>query len=85
VVIGASVPELSKEQRALRDALIDARVKANLTQRELASRIKRGQSIIGMIELGKRQVTVLELIQIAHALEADPVKLFAKIVRESDA
>ncbi len=76
--------ELSNEQRAIRDVLIAARVRANLTQRQLASRIKRGQSIIGMIELGKRQVTVVEFIQIARALDVDPVKLLAKVVRATN-
>ncbi|HEY6642869.1 helix-turn-helix transcriptional regulator [Povalibacter sp.] len=75
------MPKLSDEQQALSEVLKDARAQAKLTQRELASRLERGQSIVGLIELGERQVSVLEFIQIARALKIEPTKLLAKVVQ----
>jgi transcriptional regulator with XRE-family HTH domain len=79
------VPALTPEQQALCAVLIDARNQAKMTQRQLASRLNKIQSFVGKIELGDRQVTVVEFIEIAQALGADPVKLLAKVVRASNA
>jgi transcriptional regulator with XRE-family HTH domain len=61
--------------------LAAARRRANLTQIEAAERLGRTQTFISEIERGLRRVDVLELIVIAHALSADPCRLFAEIER----
>lgn len=66
--------------KALMAALIAARTRAGVTQRELARRLGRAHSFVGKIESGERQLNVLEFCEIADALEVDPRQLFAKIV-----
>lgn len=64
-------------------AIAQARKKAGLTQRQLAARIRRPHSVIGMIESEQRQVNVPEFMDLAEALGEDPVELFARAYRQS--
>ena len=59
-----------------------ARERKELSQRDLAARLKRPHSVIGMIESKQRQVNVPEFISICEALDADPVELFRQVLRE---
>ena len=61
-------------------ALVTARVKAGITQRELARRLGRSHSFVGKIESGERQLNVLEFCELADALKVNPRELFAKIL-----
>ena len=61
-----------------------ARAREEISQRELAARLKRPHSVVGMIESQQRQVNVPEFLAIAEALEADPIELFRQVVRECD-
>jgi transcriptional regulator with XRE-family HTH domain len=60
--------------------LVEARERARLTQRDLAARLKRPHSFVGRIEAGERRVDVIEFIEIARVMEADPRELFAKVL-----
>jgi transcriptional regulator with XRE-family HTH domain len=51
--------------------LLERRQRAKLTQRELAARIGWDQKIISNLERGSKRLTVLELIEIARALDFD--------------
>jgi ribosome-binding protein aMBF1 (putative translation factor) len=64
-------------------AIVQARKKAGLTQRQLAARIKRPHSVIGMIESEQRQVNVPEFMDLAEAVGEDPIELFAQAYRQS--
>jgi ribosome-binding protein aMBF1 (putative translation factor) len=59
-----------------------AREQAGLTQRELASRLKRPHSVVGMIESNQRQVNIPEFIAIAEAIGADPADLLRLVLGE---
>jgi transcriptional regulator with XRE-family HTH domain len=72
----------SPTARAVAAVLAKVREDAGLTQRELAARIRRPHSIIGMIESNQRQVSVAELIALAEAMDADPMELLKRILRE---
>jgi transcriptional regulator with XRE-family HTH domain len=72
----------SPTARAVAAVLAKARENAGLTQRQLADRIRRPHSVIGMIESDQRQVTVPELITLAEAMDVDPVDLFKRILRD---
>jgi len=61
--------------------LKDARRRAGLTQQALASRLRRPQSFVAKFERGERRIDVAEFIEIAEAMEASPVRLFAAVVR----
>jgi len=66
--------------KALMAALVAARNKADITQRELARRLGRAHSFVGKIESGERQLNVLEFCELADALGVDPRELFGKVV-----
>lgn len=66
--------------RKLIGVLTKARNAAGLTQRDLALRLKRPHSFVGRLEAGERRLDVVEFIEIAKALEADPAKLFALLI-----
>jgi len=61
-------------------ALVAARAKAGITQRELARRLGRSHSFVGKIESGERQLNVLEFCELADALKTNPRELFGKIL-----
>ena len=52
-----------------------------LTQVELARRFGKPQSFVSAYEGGLRRVDLIEFLFIARALGADPVDIFAEIVR----
>jgi ribosome-binding protein aMBF1 (putative translation factor) len=72
----------SREHRQLCTALAEARAQAGLTQRELASRLKRPHSYVAKIEGGERRIDVIEFIELARALRIEPLKLFALVLSE---
>lgn len=71
--------------RAVAEILKETREASGLTQRDLATRVGRVRSVIGMIESQQRQVNVPELITLSDAMGADPVDVFKRIVRATKA
>ncbi len=63
----------------LRLLLTEAREKAGLTQVELGERLGRPQTFVSKIERGVRSVDVIEFIEIAKAIGADPKTLIRKL------
>jgi transcriptional regulator with XRE-family HTH domain len=61
-------------------SLVAARHAAGVRQQALAEALGRPQSFIAKYEGGERRIDVVEFIAIAHALDADPVKLFREFV-----
>ena len=72
----------SPAAHAVATVLAEAREKAGLTQRQLAQRIRRPHSVIGMVETEQRQVTVPEFIVLARAVGADPLKLLEAVLKQ---
>ncbi|MFT4115977.1 helix-turn-helix domain-containing protein [Bradyrhizobium sp.] len=71
-------------------ALVAARKEAGIRQQALAEKLGRPQSFVAKYEGGERRIDVIEFIEIASALGADPVKLFrefaaGKLVRPTRA
>jgi transcriptional regulator with XRE-family HTH domain len=62
-------------------ALAGARRKANITQVELARRLRKPQSVVSAYEAGPRRVDIIEFLLIVRSLGADPVEIFAEIAR----
>jgi transcriptional regulator with XRE-family HTH domain len=71
----------SRGHRLLIELLVSAREEAQLSQRELAARLRRPRVFIGRIEAGERRVDVIEFIEIARVLGADPHRLLDKLMR----
>ena len=62
-------------------ALIAARERAGLSQRELAKRLDRAHSFVGKIESGERQLNVLEFCEYADVLGVDAAELLRLAVK----
>jgi transcriptional regulator with XRE-family HTH domain len=67
--------KLDKRNERLRLLLIQSRKDASLNQTEVASRLGKPQSYVSKIERGERKVTVVEFLDLARALDADPLEL----------
>jgi transcriptional regulator with XRE-family HTH domain len=61
--------------------LVAERQSAGMTQRDLAERLHRHQSFLGKIEGGLRTIDVIEFVEVARALNIEPTKLLAKVVK----
>lgn len=72
----------SPTARAVAAVIAAVREEAEMTQRDLAARLKRPHSVIGMIESNQRQVNLPEFVAIAEAIGADPLDLFKRVLRE---
>ena len=70
--------KLADELKVLGEVLVHFREKAGLKQSDVAARLRLPASYLSKIENGTRRLDVIELIQIAEAMGADP----AAIVRE---
>ena len=64
---------------ALMNELAHARKAAKLTQAAVAEALGRPQSYIAKIEGGERRIDVVEFLDLAEALEADPAKLLRRV------
>ena len=71
----------SQAYKALRAQLVAARRNADMTQEELAKRLKRPQSFVAKYEGGERRLDIVELLEIAAVLEIDVNKLIASLRR----
>lgn len=72
-------PAAKAVARAVREAREG--VKPEVSQRDLAARLKWPHSVIGMIESGQRHVRVPELTAIAKALGVPPEDLYRRCLR----
>jgi transcriptional regulator with XRE-family HTH domain len=59
--------------------LAAARRRLNVTQQQLAGRLRKPQSFVSEYERGQRRIDVVEFLLIARTLGADPLSLFAEI------
>jgi len=59
--------------------VIDARKRAELTQQELADKLKKPQSYISKYERGERRLDVIEFLEISQILNVDTYNLLRKI------
>lgn len=61
--------------------LTAARNRAHLSQGALAKTVGRPQSFIAKIELNRRQVQVIELVQLCAVMDQDPCELLMNVVQ----
>jgi transcriptional regulator with XRE-family HTH domain len=70
----------SRGHRTMIGILVAARERAGLTQRQLAARLRRPHSFVGRMEAGERRVDVVEFIEIARILGANPREMFEQLL-----
>jgi transcriptional regulator with XRE-family HTH domain len=55
------------------------RVKAGLTQQDVADRLGKPQSYVAKIEGAERRIDVIEFVLLARAIGADPASVFNEL------
>lgn len=60
-------------------SLIEARKAKDLTQVELANKLKRPQSFVSKYERGERRLDVVEFFEVARALGIDPIAFLTQL------
>ena len=61
--------------------LKERRMEEKLTMRQLAVRLDVHHSWVGRVELGERRLDVMEFVRYCNALEADPFKGLACLIK----
>jgi transcriptional regulator with XRE-family HTH domain len=78
----------NRDRRRIGEWLRAERLRAGLTQTELADRLRlSGQTKISAIEKGQRRLDILEFFELASILNTTPAKLAARLsthIRKSD-
>ena len=59
--------------------LVEARQTAQLTQVGLAKKLARPQSYVSKYERGERRLDVVEFLDVAQALNVDPLEFIANL------
>ena len=72
----------SVEHAALCEVLRSARLKAGLTQAELAKRLKRPQSFVAKYEGGERRLDVIEFVTVSRMIGTDPMKNLRSLLKQ---
>lgn len=68
---------------ALRQQLQAVRIKAQLTQADLAQRMHKSQSYISKVENGERYIDLMEFIDWCEICRAAPNRILHKIMKSS--
>jgi len=71
----------TRQQQRLVTLLIEARHDAELTQVQLAKKLRRPQSFVSDYERGQRRLDVLEFLHITRVLAADPHDIIDRLQR----
>ena len=65
--------------KVLLQHLISARKSANITQQELANRLRKPQSFVSKYENGERRLDIIEFLIISRHIGIDPYQLIQQI------
>jgi transcriptional regulator with XRE-family HTH domain len=69
-----------RDYKIIASALSAARRRANLTQVELAARLRKPQSFVSDYERGQRRVDIAEFVVISQTLGAEPIEILKEIL-----
>lgn len=79
--MAGSISLKRSEWDALAKMLTQAREKAGLSQSELGRRLGKGQAYVWKLENGQRRIDILELIDYARAVGAEPAMIVLEVDR----
>jgi len=65
--------------------LVRARQEKELTQMQLAEKLKKPQSFVSKYESGERRLDLIEFLELARSLQADPHSIIDELERGTDA
>lgn len=69
----------SPRRARLQELLVERRQSSGLTQAQLALRLGRPQSFVSKYETGERRLDVVEFLEVAEALAADPAAILVAL------
>lgn len=69
-----------EKYKVIGKVLAAARERAQLTQQELARKIRKPQSFVSNVEQGQRRIDIVEFLKLAEGLGADPRKVFLELL-----
>jgi transcriptional regulator with XRE-family HTH domain len=69
----------TQQHQRLRELLIEARVKAGLTQVQVAERLGKPQSFVSKYENGERRLDVVEFVKVADALGVETESILSEV------
>ena len=69
------------QQQLLQDLLINLRKSKNFTQTDIAQKLGRPQSFVAKYEGGERRLDVVEFVDVARVLDADPCEVLASLIQ----
>ena len=73
-----------RDHKLVGETLAALRKHAGLTQHQVAKMLRKPQSFVSDYEAGQRRIDLMEFLLIIEALDADPRRVFADIVRERE-
>ena len=73
---------LRAKYEQFRALLVEARLKAGLTQSEVASKLNQPQSYVSKYERGERRLDVVEFLEVARIIGFNPIAVISKIWKE---
>jgi transcriptional regulator with XRE-family HTH domain len=71
----------SPRHDVLQRLIRERRQRAELSQQELARRIRRGQTFVSAVEHGQHRVSVLEFLELAEAIGFDPGAALRRVAK----
>jgi transcriptional regulator with XRE-family HTH domain len=71
--------KLASELRVLGETIAAARERGRMKQSEVAARLGLPASHLSKVESGTRRLDVIELLQLAEAMEIDPCELVREL------
>jgi transcriptional regulator with XRE-family HTH domain len=69
----------TREYVELRQWLVHARKSANLTQQQLAAKLKRPQSFVAKYEIGERRLDLIEFLEVVRIIGVNPLEIIARL------
>jgi transcriptional regulator with XRE-family HTH domain len=72
----------SSDYRRIISLLVKARIRAEVTQQELADRLERPQSFVSKFERAERRLDIAEFLGVCRLIGVDPYKLLRRVERE---
>jgi transcriptional regulator with XRE-family HTH domain len=74
----------SRRHQLFREMLVEERKRKSLTQTEVADRLQRPQSFVSKYEIGERELSVLDYLDIAGAIGFDPAAFVRQFQKRAE-
>ena len=73
------VRQLNDNTKFFLKLILNARKRKGFTQKKLADILKKNQSYISKYENGDRRLDVIEFLDVAHAMNINPVEIISDL------